>query len=807
MKLNVKKNKQLIRSIDLASEVEGIGNGETIFVIGRSPNALIHLDDKQISREHANLIYRNGSWSFECLTDKNVSHNGNNVSSGELKSGDELIVGNFTLEIEIPNRQDESSTMFHFDFAKKDKGESTLNQPNVLTKQNVEIEEDLGFSLDEVAAEKPASLKPDIQIEEPSKNEGLDLDLESNRETQNDSQFDSIDEFSNNSSDEKAPAQEERNLEFDSEFQDENANDNLDLSPLDGSLNGSTDGLSEEDPLENLNFDESQGDMGEILPATSDQDESYSLDNLDDANDDGTKVIQSFASIELVLFGENAPYDRFRLEAAETFIGRDPKKCQIVLNDSEVSGVHAVIKKTNVTCVLEDLNSSNGTLVNGERINRVTLNNNDEFLIGGVSFTVKFRSDFLKQEAQMLMPVETSETVEVEEVVEIPVAEGEELDAFGEEVTQAPQEKSIIKRILKDEASRKKAIYVLVGLVAAWAFLMPEEEPKKEPEKKPQETKVAKAKDTKATNPNKKNLTADQIAQLNSFYQFGRKHFLEGRYREAIEEFEKVIKVDPNFNDNVQSQLALAKEGLKKLEDLERQKQKEIEEAERKSKVEKLLKEAREFVQDKRIEMAEARFSEISLIDPDNIEVPRLKLDIENWRKEIQRKELEETQKKAERQAKVQKLQPGKALFAQKEWFKAIIELEKFLKIEDMDDDLRKEGETMFDTSKAELASTVNPLLGKARSLVEGQDLKGAYETYYQILKYDPSNSEALNQTTDIKEQLTNKARKIYREAIISESLSLFQDAKEKFQEVQQITPVDSEYYKKATEKLKNYLD
>lgn len=803
MKLNVKKNKQLIRSIDLASEVEGIGNGETIFVIGRSPNALIHLDDKQISREHANLIYRGGNWSFECLTDKNISHNGENVSSGDLKTGDELVVGAFTLEIEIPNRQDESSTMFHFDFSKKDKAPPSSSQTNVLEKHEVE-NDDLDFSLDEIRSEKVTSASKESQPEEPAKDiGGFDLELDSG----GDSPSDLKDGLPNNIIEEKPTIHEERNMEFDSEFQDENANDSLDLAPLGDSHAESADGSSAENALGDLSFEEPQGGLDENLPTAGDHDESYSLDNLDDANDDGTKVIQSFASIELVLFGENAPYDRYRLEAAETFIGRDPKKCQIVLNDSEVSGVHAVIRKTNVTCVLEDLNSSNGTLVNGERINRVTLNNNDEFLIGGVSFTVKFRSDFLKQEAQMLMPVETSETVEVEEVVEIPAAEGEELDAFGEEVSQAPQEKSIIKRILKDEASRKKAIYALVGLVAAWAFLMPEEEPKKEPEKKPQETKVAKAKDTKAANPNKKNLTADQIAQLNSFYQFGRKHFLEGRYREAIEEFEKVIKVDPNFNDNVQSQLALAKEGLKKLEDLERQKQKEIEEAERKAKVEKLLKEAREFVQDKRIEMAEARFSEISLIDPDNIEVPRLKLDIENWRKEIQRKELEETQKKAERQAKVQKLQPGKALFAQKEWFKAIIELEKFLKIEDMDDDLRKEGETMFDTSKAELANTVNPLLGKARSLVEGQDLKGAYETYYQILKYDPSNSEALNQTTDIKEQLTNKARKIYREAIISESLSLFQDAKEKFQEVQQITPVDSEYYKKATDKLKNYLD
>jgi len=97
--------------------------------------------------------------------------------------------------------------------------------------------------------------------------------------------------------------------------------------------------------------------------------------------------------------------------------------------------------------------------------------------------------------------------------------------------------------------------------------------------------------------------------------------------------------------------------------------------------------------------------------------------------------------------------------------------------------------------------------LGKARSLKEGQDLKGAYESYLVVLTIDPTNKEALDEVDGIRELLDTRSKKIYREAIISESLSLFGDAKEKFQEVQSISPTDSEYYKKASEKLKNYLE
>jgi tetratricopeptide (TPR) repeat protein len=180
---------------------------------------------------------------------------------------------------------------------------------------------------------------------------------------------------------------------------------------------------------------------------------------------------------------------------------------------------------------------------------------------------------------------------------------------------------------------------------------------------------------------------------------------------------------------------------------------------------------------------------------------------MDDWTKEKQKKELEIATKKKDREEKVEKLKPGKTLFLQKEWFKASAKLDEFLRVKDMDEDLTKEASEMLKSSREEISSSVLPLQGKAKSLMEGQDLKGAYEIYQQILKIEPSNAEALNAIGEIREQLNTKARKIYREAIIAESLSLFQEAKDKFQEVQQVSPVDSDYYKKASDKLKDYLD
>ena len=72
----------------------------------------------------------------------------------------------------------------------------------------------------------------------------------------------------------------------------------------------------------------------------------------------------------------------------KTFIGRDSKTSQIPLTDPEVSSQHAVITKHGGTIELKDLESGNGTLLNGVRIIEEQLKSGDEFIIGSTTFTL-----------------------------------------------------------------------------------------------------------------------------------------------------------------------------------------------------------------------------------------------------------------------------------------------------------------------------------------------------------------------------------------------------------------------------------
>ena len=78
-------------------------------------------------------------------------------------------------------------------------------------------------------------------------------------------------------------------------------------------------------------------------------------------------------------------------DSGEIIIGRDPH-CGICLKDPGASRQHARIYHDQGVRMVEDLNSSNGTLLNGERLTRARLNDGDKILIGGAVLTVAGRT-------------------------------------------------------------------------------------------------------------------------------------------------------------------------------------------------------------------------------------------------------------------------------------------------------------------------------------------------------------------------------------------------------------------------------
>jgi len=84
---------------------------------------------------------------------------------------------------------------------------------------------------------------------------------------------------------------------------------------------------------------------------------------------------------KLILKFRDAVLGEYPLDREETTIGRKPGNV-IQIDNLAVSGRHARIIKVGAKAILEDLNSTNGTYVNGERITKHVLKHGDRITVG-----------------------------------------------------------------------------------------------------------------------------------------------------------------------------------------------------------------------------------------------------------------------------------------------------------------------------------------------------------------------------------------------------------------------------------------
>ncbi|MFK7872871.1 MAG: HD domain-containing phosphohydrolase [Oligoflexales bacterium] len=77
--------------------------------------------------------------------------------------------------------------------------------------------------------------------------------------------------------------------------------------------------------------------------------------------------------------------ERITIRSFPALIGRD-QQSDIVVQDNSISRFHVRIRKRGRIHIIEDLDSSNGTFVNGERVHNATLHTGDHILIGDTVF-------------------------------------------------------------------------------------------------------------------------------------------------------------------------------------------------------------------------------------------------------------------------------------------------------------------------------------------------------------------------------------------------------------------------------------
>src|SRR5262245_49526740 len=102
------------------------------------------------------------------------------------------------------------------------------------------------------------------------------------------------------------------------------------------------------------------------------------------AEEEGDSEMPKNKKLSLALIGGNNPGSIYPIVKVITIIGRGD--VDLVIQDVESSRQHAQIEIVGDRILLRDLNSTNGTFVNDEKINTADLDNHSEFRIGTTIF-------------------------------------------------------------------------------------------------------------------------------------------------------------------------------------------------------------------------------------------------------------------------------------------------------------------------------------------------------------------------------------------------------------------------------------
>ncbi len=90
----------------------------------------------------------------------------------------------------------------------------------------------------------------------------------------------------------------------------------------------------------------------------------------------------------LVKLVDGKPTEDYRITEERIFLGRAPSS-DIVVDDDLVSKQHAAIYFKNGEFIIDDLNSKNGTFLNGELVERAKLSDGDIIRLGETEFIFK----------------------------------------------------------------------------------------------------------------------------------------------------------------------------------------------------------------------------------------------------------------------------------------------------------------------------------------------------------------------------------------------------------------------------------
>jgi pSer/pThr/pTyr-binding forkhead associated (FHA) protein/tetratricopeptide (TPR) repeat protein len=518
------------------------------------------------------------------------------------------------------------------------------------------------------------------------------------------------------------------------------------------------------------------------------------------------------------------------LETYEVSFGRS-KRADIYLDDPKLSRIHAKITRVGMGYRLIDMNSRNGTYVNGMRVLEHPLASFDEIELGSTKIKFLIHDVLVSQMQRGALAIASEAT----SALPAPGAGGEGMDqtrsiqvdlnalgdgevipperpgggpaVLGGDFEMTPPQQPLYKVILQDRTKRNRLLMATVGLLLVVFILLPSGNGKKAgPKSAATTTQADKGIDASKLPPS----LPKEYAELSPDAQ----RIIEGNYNSALkaaeqENFEEAVSLLKKIHEQIpyyKQSRDLLDTYSKRLREAQIQQAQDKAKKDEKQDLAIYLDEGLEYLKEGDFDRAAESFNSAIVIDPNNktatlgLKAAEMKI------KDINQIPPEKDPEEEKRKLVADLFQKAVAAFTNKSYQEAIDTAEKIRQVEIKGDtQYLNEAKQIIDRAKMLQKEEFEPFLIQAKEKYAEGDYNASRDLCEEMLKRDSSYEEAKDCVLKAKKQLNRLAKEAYQHGYILESMNRIEEAKQYWNRARNYVRAGDEYYDKVNRKLDYY--
>jgi len=492
------------------------------------------------------------------------------------------------------------------------------------------------------------------------------------------------------------------------------------------------------------------------------------------------------------------------LEAYEVALGRS-KKADIYLEDEKLSRIHAKIARVGMGYRLIDLNSRNGTYVNGMRVLEHPLNSFDEIQIGSSKIKFLIHDMIVSDMARAQLPA-TMNGLPIEQTKSLPMApldqaQIQQLQAGGgpsqfSEDPFAPWNQETFGQKIR----RSPTKYLAFGAVVLILIFLILPNGKKTP--KP-ETPAVTAQKAPANIPQEFMDLSPQIQRrIEGWYNSAEHQGRAKNYKEALAYLDQIHKIIPYYKQSMEMQDRISKQ--LKLEEIETAKVKA--QHDEKEDLKLYLQEGLEYLKEGDFDRAGEAFNAAIVIDPSNRLAAKGLKAAEYKVRNIEDIPADKDPETEKRKQVADLFQKAVGAFTNKSYQLAIDTAEKIRTVElKGDTQYLNEAKQIIDRARMLQKEEFEPFLIQAKEKYAEGDYNASRDLCEEMLKRDSAYEEAKDCSVKAKKQLNRLAKEAYTHGYILESMNRIEEARQYWNRAKNYVRQGDDYYDKVMKKLEYY--